>query len=142
MKPVPFIHLRVHSAYSLLEGAIHVKELVKWAKTHSTPAVAITDHGNLFGSLEFSLAAMGEGVQPIIGSIMYLKPHQAEQSRNASAAKPDQLLLLAQTEQGWLNLLHLVSKSYLAPTGGHAPILTLEDFTNYSEGLIALTSGI
>ena len=142
MKPVPFIHLRVHSAYSLLEGAIHVKDLVKWAKTHSTPAVAITDHGNLFGSLEFSLAAMGEGVQPIIGSIMYLKPHQAEQSRNASAAKPDQLLLLAQTEQGWLNLLHLVSKSYLAPTGGHAPILTLEDFTNYSEGLIALTSGI
>ena len=138
----PFIHLRVHSAYSLLEGAIHVKELVKWTKTHATPAIAITDHGNLFGSLEFSLAAIDAGIQPLIGCVMFLKPHASDQSRNASSIKPDQLLVFAQTETGWHNLLKLVSKSYLAPTGGSAPIITLADFAGHSDGLIALTSGI
>ena len=142
MKTPSFIHLRVHSAYSLLEGAIHVKELVKWAKAQGTPAVAITDSGNLFGSLEFSLAAIDAGIQPIIGCILFLKSLQAEPSRNVSAIKPDQLLVLAQNEQGWKNLLYLVSKSYLAPTGGEAPILTFDDFEGYSDGLIALTGGI
>jgi len=144
MKPTQpsFIHLRVHSAYSLLEGAIHVKEMVKWAKTQGTPAIAIADSGNLFGSLEFSLAAIDAGIQPIIGCIVFLKPYQADQSRNASQAKPDQLLVIAQNEQGWRNLLHLVSKSWLAPTGGHAPVITLEDFQGYSDGLIVLSGGI
>jgi len=137
-----FIHLRVHSAYSLLEGAIHVKELVKWCKSHSMPAVAITDHGNLFASLEFSMAAMEAGVQPIMGVVMHFKPAES-QSRNAShQQKPDQLLLYAQNETGWNNLLHLVSLSYLAPTGGAAPILTLADLEGHTGGLIALTGGM
>ncbi len=142
MTQIPFIHLRVHSAYSLLEGAIPVKEMVKWAKSHSVPAIGIADHGNLFGSLEFSLAAMDSGVQPLIGCVVYLKPHQAEQARNVNLVKPDQLLIIAQTDKGWHNMLHLVSKSYLAPTGGEAPVMMLKDFEGRSDGIIALTGGI
>ena len=119
-----------------------VKDMVKWAKAQSMPAIAITDHGNLFGSLEFSLAAMDAGIQPIIGCVVYIKPQQVETGRNASAVKPDQLLLYAQNQTGWNNLLKLVSQSYLAPTGGEAPIMTLADFEGSSDGLIALTGGI
>jgi len=137
-----FIHLRVHSAYSLLEGAIPVKDLVKWAKSHSMPAAAITDHGNLFGSLEFSMAAMDSGIQPIIGCVLFIKPEQSESSRNASQQKPDQLLVYAQNETGWLNMLELVSKSYLAPVDGHAPLLAMSDLEGHSDGIIALTGSI
>jgi DNA polymerase-3 subunit alpha len=141
-KMTEFIHLRVHSAYSLLEGAIHVKDLVKWCKSQSMPAVALTDHANLFGSLEFSLAAMAEGIQPILGCAIFLRPELSGETRNASQQKPDQLLVYAKNETGWKNLLALVSQSYLAPTGGEAPLLTLEDFEGRSEGLIALTGSI
>jgi len=137
-----FIHLRVHSAYSLLEGAIHVKELVKWCKSHAMPAVALTDHGNLFGSLEFSMAAAEAGIQPILGCTVFLKPENQEPGRHASQQKPDQLLVYVQNETGWRNLLMLVSKSYLAPVDGHAPLLSLADFEGKSDGLIALTGGI
>ncbi len=137
-----FIHLRVHSAYSLLEGAIHIKDLIKWCKSKNMPAVALTDHGNLFGSLEFSLAAMAEGIQPIQGCVVYLKPEYALDSRGNSHEKPDQLLLYAQNEKGWRNLLALVSKSYLNPASGEAPVLTLAEFQGFSEGLIALTGSI
>lgn len=138
-----FIHLRVHSAYSLLEGAIPLKGLVKWCAAEKMPAVAVTDHGNLFGSLEFSMAAADAGIQPIIGCVMYFKPQANGEERSASHnQKPDQLLLYVQTEAGWRNLLALVSKSYLSPTGGDAPIITLDDLEGHTEGLIALTGGI
>jgi DNA polymerase III subunit alpha len=138
----PFIHLRVHSAYSLLEGAIHLKELVKWCAKRGMPAVAVADSGNLFGSLEFAMAAVEAGVQPIHGCLLFIQPQQAQDSRNAQAPKPDQLLVYAQNETGWKNLLALVSKSYLAPAGGVAPLLTMDDIASHSEGLIALTGGI
>ncbi|MBY0407467.1 MAG: PHP domain-containing protein, partial [Rickettsiales bacterium] len=131
----------MHSSYSLLEGAIGVKELVKWAKTQSMPAIAVTDHGNLFASLEFSMAASSEGIQPIIGTVMYFAPQAAEQTRNASVVQPDQLLLYAQNEAGWLNLMKLASKAFLAPTG-HAPCLGMADLEGHTDGIIALTGGI
>ena len=138
-----FIHLRVHSAYSLLEGAIPIKGLVKWCAAEKMPAVAITDHGNLFGALEFSLAAADSGVQPIVGCAMSFKPLIMPEGRSASHhVKPDQLLLYVQNEAGWHNLLELVSKSYLAPTGGEAPVLTMEDLQGHTDGLIALTGGL
>lgn len=138
-----FIHLRVHSAYSLLEGAIHVKELVKWCKAQNMPAIALTDHGNLFGSLEFSMAAMDAGIQPIIGCTLFIKPEKEERGRHASQQKPDQLLAYAQTDKGWRNLLKLVSQSYLTPEGGgEGPLLSMADFEAHSEGLIILTGGI
>ncbi len=137
-----FIHLRVHSAFSLLEGAIFVKDMVKWAKAQAMPAIAICDHGNLFASLEFSMAAAGEGVQPIIGTTLYFAPQSVEPGRNASLQKPDQLLVYVQNETGWMNLLKLVSKSFLTPFGGHAPCLSMADLEGHSDGLIALTGGI
>ncbi len=137
-----FIHLRVHSAFSLLEGAIFIKDLVKWAKAQAMPAIAITDHGNLFASLEFSMAASAEGIQPIIGTTLFFTPQLTDAGRNASLQKPDQLLVYAQNEAGWLNLLKLVSKSWLEPHGGNAPCLSMADFEGHSEGLIVLTGGI
>jgi DNA polymerase-3 subunit alpha len=139
-----FIHLRVRSAYSLLEGAIHIKDLVKWCKKHAMPAIAVTDSGNLFGSLEFSMAAMDAGIQPIHGCVLYIQPLQTHDGRQnaAQAQKPDQLLAIAQNDAGWRNLLALVSKSHLEPAGGIAPLLTLADLQQHSEGLIILTGGI
>lgn len=137
-----FIHLRVHSAYSLLEGAIHIKELISWCKAQLMPAIAVTDSGNLFGSLEFSMAAMEAGVQPIIGCRLFIQPPDAQDHRANMKQKPDQLLAYAQNETGWKNLLALVSKSYLSPAGNTAPLLSMDDFEGYSEGLIILTGGI
>ncbi|MEK6747478.1 MAG: DNA polymerase III subunit alpha [Pseudomonadota bacterium] len=137
-----FIHLRVHSDYSLLEGAIHVKDLVKWCKAQKMPAVAVTDSGNLFASLEFSLAAAGEGVQPILGCTLFIKPESTQDSRHTSTQKPDHLVVYAQNESGWKNLLALVSKSYLQPAGESAPLLSMDDLHGHSDGLIALTCGI
>lgn len=138
-----FIHIRVHSDYSLLEGAIHVKDLVKWCKAQKMPAVAVTDSGNLFASLEFSLAAAGEGVQPILGCTLFIKPEANQDSRHGSTQKPDHLVVYAQNETGWQNLLALVSKSYLQPTdGAPAPLLSMDDLPGHTDGLIALTGGI
>ncbi len=137
-----FIHLRVHSSFSLLEGAISIKDLVKWCKTNNMPAVGITDHSNLFGSLEFSLAAADSGIQPIIACALPIKPYLAPESRAQGHQKPDQLLAYAKDETGWRNLLALVSKSYLNPAAEPAPLLSLEDLTAHSEGLIILTGGI
>jgi|CXWL01.1.fsa_nt_gi DNA polymerase-3 subunit alpha len=137
-----FIHLRAHSDYSLLEGAIHVKDLVKWCKAQKMPAIALTDSGNLFASLEFSLAAAEQGVQPILGCTLFIKPESAQDNRHASAQKPDHLVVYAQNETGWQNLLALVSKSYLQPAGETAPLLTMSDLQGYSEGLIALIGGV
>ncbi len=137
-----FIHLRVHSQYSLLEGAVPIKELVKWCKSQRMPAVAITDTGNLFGSLEFSLAASAEGIQPIMATILPVEPWITGDIRHGAAHKPDQLTVYAQNETGWKNLLALSSKSYLAPSQAPGPLLSLEDIKTHSEGLIILTGGI
>jgi len=139
----PFIHLRCRSTYSLLEGAIRVKELVGKATTHNMPALALTDHGNMFASLDFSLAASGAGIQPIIGCLLNLLPLDKEESRRSTRQPPDQLLVLAATPQGYQNLLKLVSQSFLNPVAGHeAPIITYTELENNTEGLIALTAGI
>jgi DNA polymerase III subunit alpha len=137
-----FIHLRVHSPYSLLEGAIPVKDLIKWCKAERMPAVALADTGNLFGSLEFSLAAAEAGVQPILGTILPVEPWITGDVRHGQAHKPDQLLAFTQNETGWKNLLALSSKSYLAPSKEPGPLLSLADIESHSEGLIILTGGI
>jgi len=137
----PFIHLRVHTAYSLAEGAIRLKELVKKCRELHMPALAITDTANLFGALEFSMLCADNGIQPIIGCQVYL---QSPLSLSSSALKdsgPDQLVLLAQTEEGYRNLLHLVSDSYLHARSGELPQITWESLTKRTKGLIALTGG-
>jgi DNA polymerase III subunit alpha len=138
----PFIHLRVHSAYSLLEGAIGVKDVVKWCIKHRMPAVALADSGNLFASLEFAEAAAKEGIQPICGITMFFAEDGREAGNNQQRSTPDQLLLYAQNAEGLENLLHLASKAYTSPAENAAPRLNYSDLEGYTGGVMALTGGI
>lgn len=137
-----FIHLRVHSAYSLSQGAIHVKDLIKLATGQDMPAVAVTDTNNLFGALEFAITARGAGLQPIIGCELSFYARRSESGQ--PGAWPDgKLVLLVQNEQGYRNLLKLVSQAYLGEashalgTGLYYDAVPPEDCL----GLIALTGG-
>jgi DNA polymerase-3 subunit alpha len=132
-----FIHLRVHTEYSLLEGAIRLKTLPKRAAALGMPAVAVTDTNNLFGALEFAEAARAAGVQPIVGCQIDVLYHVAE--RGAPAVAPAPLLLLAQSEAGYRNLLRLMSAFYLSGRGERH--VTVEEVAVRSEGLICLTGG-
>ena len=136
-----FVHLRVHSAYSLLKGALKIPKIIDLCKDYAMPAVALTDHDNLFGSLEFSQAAMKEGVQPIIGLSVSVQPWGVEQSGLSQRVAPDELLLYAKDEEGLQNLFALSSKAYLSPATGNAPLLTYDEIGQCSGGLIALTAG-
>ena len=111
-----FIHLRVHSAYSLSEGAVQVKQMATLATKNAMPAVAITDTGNLFGALEFSDAMIEKGIQPIIG--MSLKVDFAlalptPQKQHAGLKQFHSLVLLAQNDVGYSNMMRLTSRSFL-----------------------------
>ena len=141
--PTGFVHLHVHSAYSLAEGAIKIKDLASLCAKLSMPAVAVTDTGNLFGALQFSLVAAKSGVQPIIGCQLWVeKPEQADQ-RGKKSEMPDQLVVLAQTQQGYKNLMKLSSKGYLQPIEHcDKPAVSWEDIKRYAEGLICLTGGV
>ncbi len=133
-----FIHLRVHTEHSLLEGAVPVKALIKLAKASEMPAVAVTDTNNMFAALEFAVSALGEGVQPIMGcqvSVAYETPAAGEKTKPAAP-----LVLLAQNEAGYLNLMKLNSCLYI-DKGGALPQVTLEEVERYSAGLICLTGG-
>ena len=152
MPHADFVHLRVHSAYSLSEGAIKIDELVALCRTHAMPAVAVTDTTNLFGAMEFSLACAEAGVQPIIGCQLAVRrdPHPGLQygasakgadARNGPRLSPDVLVVLVQSEQGYRNLVKLVSRAFLESAASEAPQLALADLEPYSEGLIALTGG-
>ncbi len=135
-----FVHLRVHSAYSLSEGAVKIKQLVDLCRRERFPAVAIADTGNLFGALEFSLAAAEAGVQPIIGCQLAVR-REGEAMRGGRPAAPDVLVLLAQNETGYRNLAKLSSKAYLESDAGEAPQAPLSLVERHAEGLIALTAG-
>jgi len=136
-----FVHLRVHTAYSLSEGAIKVKQLVKLCDKMGLPAVAITDTGNLFGALEFSTACADAGVQPIIGVQLAIRREDGPPTRDGRRPEPDPLVLLCQNETGYLNLLKLVSKAFLETEGGETPQVALGDLAPRAEGLLCLTGG-
>ncbi len=139
-----FVHLRVHSAYSLSSGAIKIKNLVALCRRHAMPAVAIADSGNLFGALEFAMAAAEAGVQPIIGGDLGIRRAETESGRTARigpALPPDAVVLLTQSEAGYRNLLKLVSKSHLETAPGEAPQLDLAAFEGRTDGLICLAGG-
>lgn len=135
-----FVHLRVHSAYSLLEGAIKIPELAELCRRHDMPAVAVTDSGNLFGALEFAFAARDAGVQPIIGCQIALSRPETE-THNATRPAPDPIVLLVQNVSGYRNLMKLVSKSFLETPPGDAPQIDAASLEEFSDGLIALTGG-
>src|SRR5579863_4664529 len=145
MPHADFVHLRVHSAYSLSAGAIKTKELVGLCKRLGMPAVAVTDAGNLFGALEFSLAASDAGIQPIIGCELGLRRGEGEgngrSARLGAPPPPDPVVLLVQNETGYRNLLKLVSKSFLETEGGEPPQVDIAALDGASEGLLLLTGG-
>ena len=141
-----FVHLRVHSAYSLLEGAIRISDLMTKCCAERMPAVAITDTDNLFGALEFSSAAAAGGVQPIIGCQLSLAPDESEATRlglrNGGQEAPAVLIVLAQNETGYGNLLKLVSSAYLDADDASRPQVPLSVVEARGEGLIVLTGGV
>jgi len=139
----PFVHLRVHSAYSLAEGAIRIKDLVPLARDLGMPAIAVTDTGNLFGAVEFSLTAAKAGVQPIIGCQFWVeKPEQTTQ-KNRKCEMPDQIVLLAQNHAGYLNLVKLSSEAFLEPLPhSEKPAVTWDGLAAHSAGIICLTGGV
>ena len=143
IKAVGFVHLHVHSAYSLREGALTIETLAKLAQADAMPALAITDTNNLFGALEFSEKLAKSGVQPIIGAQTTVDFADAAPAfwrgvERDNARAP--IVLLAQNETGYGNLMRLVSALWLDPKDGddaHLPFAALED----AQGLIALTGG-
>ena len=133
-----FIHLRVHTEYSLLEGAMRLKKLPGLVAEMGMPAVAVTDTNNLFAALEFSEYAKGAGVQPIIGcqfDLCFDPAAPGEKPRD-----PAPIVLLAQSEQGYEHLMKLNSCLYL-DKGGQLPQVTLDELAQYAGGLICLTGG-
>jgi DNA polymerase-3 subunit alpha len=146
MKQPDFVHLRVHSAYSLSEGAIKVPNLIELCKQHKMPAVALTDTGNLFGALEFSISASKAGLQPIIGcQLLVDRPEDCggKSSHRANAQRPsfDTLILIAQNQQGYRNLVKLVSRSFLETPPDEKAHIKFSDLSDRTEGMIALTGG-
>ncbi len=136
MAHADFVHLRARSCYSLSEGAMKIADLVGLCRDHAMPAVAMTDHGNLFGALEFSEKAAQSGIQPIIGCLLAVT-HAVESTR----VSPAPMVLLAKDANGYANLLSLVSQSFLEVDPGASPHLDLETIAGRCDGLIALTGG-
>jgi DNA polymerase-3 subunit alpha len=134
-----FVHLRVRSAFSLLEGAVQPDELARLAREAHMPAVAVTDTNNLFGVYETAEALVEKGVQPIVGVTLSLDLGVA-QSPTARQDYPS-LALLAQDADGYVALSKLLSAAYLQTEPGDLPHTTVEKLTEHNKGLIALTGG-
>ena len=139
-----FIHLHVHSSFSLLEGALPIARLAELAKADRQPALALTDTGNLFGALEFSDKMASAGIQPIIGCALAVDFGEAQQRNGAGAQKAARLprvVLLAASEAGYRNLMALVSRSFLEVEDTESSHVKLAWLAERAEGLIALTGG-
>ena len=156
--PGSFVHLHNHTEYSLLDGAVHIKDLIAECSRMGMPAVAVTDHGNLFGAIELvmetnslnkSVAAWNkehpEGpqkqeVKPIFGCEVYLSPTPISVKKQLPGRrKYTHLLLLAENETGWQNLVKLVSRSHLEGFY-YKPRVDMETLREFHEGLICCTA--
>lgn len=138
-----FVHLRVHSAYSLLEGAIRVEDLPDLCRANGMPAVAVTDTNNLFGLYEIAEALGGAGVQPIVGCQLDCALTMAEKvgGRVESKLELSPLAFLVQNDAGYANLMKLVSRAYLEAPAGVPPHVGWGALEAHSDGLIVLTGG-
>jgi DNA polymerase-3 subunit alpha len=139
-----FVHLRVHSAYSLLEGALPLKVLAELAVGDRMPALGIADTGNLFGALEFAEKMVEKGIQPIIGcqiAVDFEEP--VEEGRHAASRQRPlaDVVLIAATEAGYWNLVGLVSDSLIRESGADRPYVTISELAVRNDGIIALTGG-
>ncbi len=145
MQHSDFVPLHLHTEYSLLDGAIKIDELVEQASAYKMPAVAITDHGNLFGVIEFYKKAIKKGIKPIIGCEVYVAPNsrfdrsKTNMDNGLSEEAAFHLILLAKDSNGYKNLTSLVSKAYLEGFY-YKPRIDKELLEQYSGGLIGLTA--
>ena len=133
-----FVHLHLHSEYSLLDGACRVADIPKLAKAEGHSAVAITDHGVMYGVVEFYRACVAEGIKPIIGCEVYVAPG-SRFDKGPGTAPPSHLVLLCKNETGYKNLMRIVSLSW---TEGFysKPRVDMELLREYHDGLIALSA--
>ena len=144
MSAPKFVHLRVHSAYSLSEGAILVPKLIHYMHDNNIPAIAITDTANLFCGKALSKYASDEGVKPILGTQFFLRNPDADDllKSKGRVIEPDKIIILVMNEAGYKNLMHLMKRSYLDnPPKGERAQLKMSDLEELNEGLICLTGG-
>ncbi len=140
-----FIHLRVHTAYSLSEGAMKVPALMHKLHDQGVPAVAVTDTANMFGGKAFSKYAADEGIKPIMGCQFYLRNPDADDILKSKGriVEPDKIVLLVMNDAGYANIMHLMKLSYLDnPQSNEKPQLKMADLEQFGAGLIALTAGV
>ena len=132
-----FVHLHLHTLYSLLDGAIRIKDLVETTKRKGMNAVAVTDHGNLFGAIDFYRAARGAGLKPILGMEAYVAGEKGRQDRTERIGR--HIILLARNEEGWANLRYLSSMAF---TEGYyyEPRIDKRLLKERSRGLVGLTA--
>ena len=138
---LPFVHLHVHSSYSLLEGALSIARLAELAKQDRQPALALTDTDNMFGALEFSEKIAGYGIQPIIGCALGVDFGDQEIRNGAVDHVWPRIVLLAAGEDGYRSLMRLSSRAYLETPSQERPHLKLDWLDGETAGLIALSGG-
>ena len=138
-----FVHLHLHTQYSLLDGMIRPKQLFERAREYKMPAVAMTDHGNMFGAVDFYQKAIKAGVKPIIGCEVYIAPgsrfDKEPPQRGGPRYTSNHLILLVKNEVGYKNLCKLISSAYIDGFY-YKPRIDKELLTEYNEGLIALSA--
>jgi DNA polymerase III subunit alpha len=139
-KQCNFVHLHNHTEYSFLDGAIRIKDLVKRAKEFGMPALAITDHGGMFGAVEFYNACLKEGIKPIIGFEAYVAPQsRLDKTKSSGEENYHHLILLARNNEGYKNLMKLSTIGYLEGFY-YRPRIDMEVLRVHREGLIATSA--
>ncbi len=136
-----FIHLRVHSAYSLAQGALKIEQIIDFCQKQAMPAVAITDNDNCFGMREFSLKAQNAGVQPIMGAALTVGLNKPDENFIQKHSLLLPMVVLVQNEQGWLSLCHLLKLAYMDTPNDEQPHISMDDILAHNEGLILLSGG-
>ncbi len=139
---IPFVSLHNHTEYSFLDGAIRIKDMVARAAEFGMPALAITDHGGLFGAVEFHETCVSAGIKPVIGFEAYVAPHSRSDRTTAKDERSySHLILLARNETGWKNLMRLSTIGYLEGFY-YRPRIDMEVLKAHSEGIIATSACI
>lgn len=140
MKHANFVHLHVHTQYSLLDGAIRLEDLFKKAKAYAMPAIAITDHGNMFGAIDFYQTAYKTGIKPIIGCELYVAPgSRFSRESNSKTENARHIVVLARNIHGYRNLIRLTSMGYLEGFY-YRPRVDKELLKQFGDGLIGLSA--
>jgi DNA polymerase-3 subunit alpha len=129
-----FVHLHLHTEYSLANGTVRIPSLVRKTAAQGMPAVAVTDQGNLFAMVKFYRAAMAAGLKPIIGVDLWV-------ADGATTGQPSRIVLLCKDRSGYLNLTQLVSRSYTEGQHAGLPVLDKSWLPGSTDGLIALSGG-